>query len=203
MDRNGSKGTPTQTIDVARDNTLEAASDPRPEARLHADQRGNHGTPMNAADIKGRAVISVATGARLGRVEDVLLDPTAPAIAAFRVSADGQEALIPFAQVQSLGSDAVMVPGDDVAQWATTSSAAEGLVSFNALKHFKVVDEAGTFLGTPKSLALEPGDGRLRQLDVHKGGVLGMGGETTTIPGGGIASVGADVIVVRTAAPAP
>ena len=54
---------------------------------------------------------------------------------------------------------------------------------------------------TPKAIALEPGDGRLQQLDVHQGGVLGVGGETTSIPGGGIASVGADVIVVRTAAP--
>ena len=158
---------------------------------------------MNAADIKGRAVISVATGARLGRVDAVLLDPASLGLAAFRVTAEGQQALIPFAQVQSLGGDAVMVPGDDVAQWATTSSAGEGLVSFDALKHFKVVDEAGSFLGTPKSLMLEPGDGRLVRLDVHKGGVLGMGGETTSVPGGGIASVGADVIVVRTAAPAP
>ena len=156
---------------------------------------------MDAADIKGRPVISVATGARLGRVDEVLLDPTSLALAAFRVTAAGQQALIPFAQVQSLGGDAVMVPGDDVAQWATTSNAAEGLVSFDALKHYKVVDEAGTFLGTPRALTLEPSDGRLRQLDVHKGGMLGMGGETTSVPGGGIASVGADVIVVRTAAP--
>ena len=88
---------------------------------------------MNAADINGRAVISVATGARLGRVDEVLLDRTSLALAAFRVTAAGQQALIPFAQVQSLGSDAVMVPGDDVAQWVTTSSAAEGLVSVGAL----------------------------------------------------------------------
>ncbi len=157
---------------------------------------------MNAADIKGRAVITVTTGARLGRVDDVLLDPTTLALVAFRVTAAGQQALIPFAQVQSLGSDAVMVPGDDVAQWATTSSAAEGLVSFDALNNYKVVDEAGTFLGTPRGLTLDPSDGRLQQLDVHKGGVLGMGGESMSVPDGGIASVGADVIVVRTAAPA-
>ena len=154
---------------------------------------------MNAADMKGRAVISVATGSRLGRVDEVLLDPTSLALAAFRVTAAGKQALIPFAQVQSLGTDAVMVPGDDVAQWVTTSSAAEGLVAFDALKHYKVVDEAGTYLGTPHAITLEPSDGHLQQLAVHKGGVLGLGGETTHVPGGGIASVGSDVIVVRTA----
>lgn len=156
---------------------------------------------MNVADIKGRAVISITTGARLGRVDDVLLDPASLALTAFRVTAAGQQALIPFAQVQSLGSDAVMVPSDNVAQWVTTSSAAEGLVSFDALKHYNVVDEAGTFLGTPHAITIEPSDGRLQQLTVHKGGVLGLGGETTSVPGGGIASVGADVIVVHTAPP--
>ena len=156
---------------------------------------------MNAADIKGRAVISITNGARLGRVDEVLFDAGSLGIAAFRVSAEGQQALIPFAQVQSLGSDAVMVPGDDVAQWITTSTAAEGLVSFDALKGYKVVDDAGTFLGTPKAIELEPKDGRLQQLQVHKGGVLGIGGEATSVPGANIASVGADVIVVRAATP--
>jgi sporulation protein YlmC with PRC-barrel domain len=156
---------------------------------------------MNATDIKGKAVISVTNGARLGRVDDVLFDAGSLAIAAFRVSAEGQQALIPFAQVQSLGSDAVMVPGDDVAQWITTSSAGEGLISFDALKGYKVLDDAGTLLGTPQALEIEPTDGRLRQLQVHKGGVLGMGGQSITVPGSAIASVGADVIVVRAATP--
>ncbi len=156
---------------------------------------------MNAAEIKGRAVISITTGGRLGRVDEVLFDPASLTLAAFQVTADGQHARIPFAQVQSLGSDAVMVPAEDVAQWITTATAAEGLVSFDALKHYKVVDAAGTFLGTPKAIEFEPTDGRLQRLDIHKGGVLGLGGETTTVSGSEIASVGADVIVVRAATP--
>jgi len=157
---------------------------------------------MNAADIRGRAVISIPTGGRLGRVDEVLFDHDSLRLAAFRVTAEGQHALIPFSQVESLGSGAVMVPGEDVAQWITTAAiAAEGLVSFDALKHYKVVDAAGTFLGTPKAVELEPADGRLQALEIHKGGVLGLGGETTTVSGGDIASVGADVIVVRIAAP--
>ena len=156
---------------------------------------------MNAAEIKGKAVISVTTGARLGRVDEVLFDARSLAIAALRVAAAGQQALIPFTQVQSLGSDAVMVAGDDVAQWITTATAAEGLIAFDALKGYQVVDDAGTLLGTSQALVLEPSDGRLQQLQVHKGGVLGMGGQSLTVPGSAIASVGADVIVVRAAPP--
>lgn len=157
---------------------------------------------LDVGGLKDLAVISAATGARLGRVEDVLLDPTSLALAALRVTAAGQQGLIPFAQGQILGSGAVMVPDDDVAEWATTSGVDEGLVSFDALKHYKVVDEAGTFLGTPRTITIEPSDGRLVQFDVHKGGVLGVGGETTSVPDGGIVSVGADVVVVRAVAPA-
>jgi sporulation protein YlmC with PRC-barrel domain len=161
----------------------------------------HQGIPMNATDIKGKAVISVTSGARLGRVDDVLFDAGSLAIAALRVSAEGQQALIPFDQVQSLGSDAVMVASADVAQWITTSSAAEGLISFDALKRYKVVDDAGTLLGTPQALELDPTNGRLQRLEIHKGGVLGMGGESATASGSDIASVGADVIVVRAATP--
>lgn len=129
----------------------------------------------------------------------MLFDRISLAIAAFRVSADGQQALIPFGQVQSVGSDAVMVPGDDVAQWIATSSAADGLVSIDGLKHLKVVDDAGTLLGRPRAIEVDSQDGRLLELQVHKGGTLGIGGETVSVPGSDLASVGDDVIVVRTA----
>ena len=52
---------------------------------------------MNAADINGRAVFSITTGARLGPVDEVLLDPTSLTLAAFRVTAADQQVLIPFA----------------------------------------------------------------------------------------------------------
>jgi sporulation protein YlmC with PRC-barrel domain len=61
----------------------------------------------------------------------------------------------------------------------------------------KVVDDAGTLLGTPQAIAIAPQTGRLQQLEVHSGGMLGMGGQTTTVPGSDVTSVGADVIVVR------
>jgi uncharacterized protein YrrD len=156
---------------------------------------------MQLTAITGKAVLSVATGARLGRVEAVLLDPSTLTIAALRVAADDQQAVLPFAQVQSVGPDAVMVPVDEVAHWIATANATE-LVTFDALKRYKVVDETGTLLGTPRDVELDPTDGRLQAIEVHKGGVLGLGGEHTTVSAPEIASVGADVIVVR-AAPAP
>jgi sporulation protein YlmC with PRC-barrel domain len=191
--------TTTQAADVVGGTTLDVPDDARPGSHLAADRQDGPGTPLNAADIRGKAVISITSGARLGRVDEVLFDRGSLGVAAFRVSAAGQQAVIPFDQVERVGSDAVMVPGDDVAQWITTSSAADGLVSIDGLKHLKVVDDAGTFLGTPRAIEVDPRDGRLLHLQVHKGGMLGIGGETLAVPGGDLAGVGDDVIVVRAA----
>lgn len=197
MDRNSSEDTSPQTTDVVRDRTLEATSDERPEAPLRPEQQGDQAMPMKTSDITGKAVLSISTGVRLGRVEEVLFDPASLDMAALRISAYGQQAVVPFDQVHSIGRDAVMVAGTDVAQWITTSRAAEGLVTFDDLKHHKVVDDAGTLLGTPRAIAVDSQTGRLHQLEVHGGGMLGMGGQTTTVPGSDVTGVGADVIVVR------
>jgi sporulation protein YlmC with PRC-barrel domain len=197
MQRN-TEDTTTQSADGATHQAPEVTSDEPPATRLRPEERREQATSMQTSEIKGKAVLSIATGMRLGRVEEALLDPASLDLAALRVSASGQQAIVPFDQVQSIGRDAVMVAGDDVAQWITTSSAADGLVTVDDLKHHKVVDDAGTLLGTPQSVAVEPQSGRLHQLEVHSGGMLGMGGQTTTVAGGDVTGVGADVIVVRT-----
>jgi uncharacterized protein YrrD len=199
--QNNAKETTAEIADSGMDQAPDAMSDERPPTHLQPVDEGEQGdqaTPMKLADITGKTMLSIASGARLGQVADVLFDPASLNVAALRVSAHGQQAVVPFEQVHSIGRDAVMVAGDDVAQWITTSSAADGLITFDVLKHHKVVDDAGTLLGTPRSIAVEPQTGRLHQLEVHTGGMLGIGGQTTTVPGSDVTGVGTDVIVVRT-----
>lgn len=196
MQRNSSEST-VETADGGMDQVPDSKSDQRPPTPLRPAARGEQATPMKTSDIKGKSVLSITTGVRLGRVEEVLFDPTSLDLAALRISASGQQAVIPFGQIQSIGRDAVMVAGDDVAQWITTSSAADGLVTLDEIKHHKVVDDAGTLHGTPRAIAFDPQTGRLHQLEVHTGGMLGVGGQTTTVSGSDVTGVGADIIVVR------
>jgi uncharacterized protein YrrD len=199
VNTNRDEMTITEITAVGRETPPAATSDLVPEAGSKPGQTGEGGIPITSSELKGKAVISITSGARLGRVDDVLFDPASLDVAAFRVSAGGQQAVIPFDQVQSVGRDAVMVPSDDVAQWIATSNAGAGLLSFDDLKHRKVVDDAGTLLGTPRAIDVAPQDGRLQQLQVHMGGMLGMGGETTIVASRDLVSVGADVIVVHAA----
>ena len=151
---------------------------------------------MHADSIKGLGVVSIESGAKLGKVDDLLFDARALRLAALRISADHQEAVVPFEQVRAIGGNAVTVATDASAQWGGSGGALASLPTLGDMKKLKVVDEAGTLLGTIQHLEITPDDGAISELRVHKGGVLGIGGDTTIIPAGQITSVGDEVIVV-------
>lgn len=152
---------------------------------------------MNANAIKGMTVVSIADGDRLGVVDEVLIDTGSRRIGALRITADGHQALIPFDQLRSIGSDAVMVATNQVAQWVGAPNELGALATLGDLGKSKVVDEAGTFLGVVHDVEVDPQDGRITQLQVHKGGILGMGGETATVTAEDIITIGADLLTVR------
>lgn len=151
---------------------------------------------MKAKDLKGIAVVSLADAAKLGRVEDLLFDTTQLQVAALELSESGQRAMIPFAEVRAIGRDAVTIASSQVTQTASAGNPLTGLHRLEQFTKLKVVDEAGTLLGTISDFEFDPRTGQLSQLEVHRGGVLGLGGTTFHIPRQAIRSVGADMIVV-------
>ena len=157
---------------------------------------------MKADALKGKAVVSIEDGQRVGRVDEVLFGTQPPHVAALRVADDKQRAVIPFDRLHSIGTDAITVPSAAAAAWGRAAAAAQELPNLRDLGKLKVVDEAGTFLGTPREVEIDPQDGRIARLQVHRGGVLGLGGDTYLVIGADIRSIGDDVMVVHGAAPA-
>lgn len=151
---------------------------------------------MKADDIKRMTVLSIENGAKLGTVDDVVFDTRGMRVAALCIKADQQRATVPFDQIRSIGADAVTVPTDAVAHWGGASTALGNLPNLDALRELKVVDEAGTLLGKVRQVDIAPEDGRITRLEVHKGGILGMGGDTELIDAGEVTSVGDEVMVV-------
>lgn len=158
---------------------------------------------MKADALTGMAVLSIASGARLGRVEDIAFDTSTGRLAALRVEADGQHALIPYTSIHAVGKDAITVPSDDVAQWTKPEGALASMPGLDAFKKMKVVDEAGTYLGMVKQVEIDPASGQITHVSTHEGGVLGLGGTTRTISAAEIRSVGNDVVLVSPTATAP
>lgn len=151
---------------------------------------------MSSDRLKGFAVVSVTEGLTLGHVAVALFDPATLALRAFRVAGDGQSFLLPLGGVGTIGPDAIMVESSRVTRPTTAAGDYAGLVELDALTHRRVVDAAGTLLGTLRDLEVDLTTGTPLRLTVHKGGFLGHGGETVTIAGAAIRSVGGDLITV-------
>jgi sporulation protein YlmC with PRC-barrel domain len=151
---------------------------------------------VNADDVKGLGVVSIDSGKKLGAVDDLIFDTRHFHVAALRISSAGQTAVIPYDQIRAIGENAVTVPSEAAAHWGGSGADFASLPRLDDLKKLKVVDEAGTLLGTVERIDFMPEDGRVATVTVHRGGILGIGGHTYTIAAGEITSVGDEVMVV-------
>ena len=156
---------------------------------------------MKSKDLTGKTVVSIEEGAKLGRVDDVLVDTDALRVAALHVTGKEAAALIPFDRVQSTGGEVVTVPSRAAAQRPQAQDEAEHLASLGAVTKRKVVDEAGTFLGVVQSLEVDPQSGAILELQTQKATALGLGRESHTVTASEVTTVGEELIVVQ--APAP
>jgi sporulation protein YlmC with PRC-barrel domain len=147
-------------------------------------------------------VVSIGTGAKLGYLDDLLFDTSPLRVVALRVKAEGQQIVVPWSVLKTVGPDAIMVPDDAAAHTPSSESSLSSLPDLAAMRMLKVVDEGGTFFGTLKELDVDPGSGMVTQVEAHEGGVLGMGGTTTTIAAAEIRSIGDEVLLTTVRRPA-
>lgn len=151
---------------------------------------------MNSTDIKDMAVISLQEGTKLGRVEQPLFDLATRQLGALLVKGEDGTFILPFAQIEQIGTDAITVTSSQVTQTPSSGGATDALLDLHALKKLKIVDQAGTFLGTLSDVDVDPASGQITKLVAHKGGLLGLGGTTTPIASSAIVMVGQELLTV-------
>jgi len=83
-------------------------------------------------------------------------------------------------------------------QSASKVEATNNLSDPDAVMKLKVVDEAGTYLGTIAAIEIDGERGAITQMSASKDGMLGIGGTTATIDTGMIGSVGPELVMVIT-----
>jgi sporulation protein YlmC with PRC-barrel domain len=157
---------------------------------------------MKTSDLKNMAVVSLGDGTRVGRIEDVLFDTGALHVAALVVTTAGGRSIVPVAAVRSIGSDAVTVESGAAVQASAPSSSNNLLRSLKDLSGTKVVNAEGTYLGEVQEIEIDPTSRALTGLDVRRGGVLGLGGTSVTVPAAAIRSIGPDLITAEVSAAA-
>ena len=156
---------------------------------------------MKGKELKGKKVVSIKDGAKLGQVDDVLVDTEELRVAALHVKGQGEEELIPFDKVTSAASDVVTVPSSAAAQRPSTRDEAEHLVSLGEVTKLKVIDEEGTFLGLVQSVEVDPQSGAILELQTQNATAMGLGRESHTVAASEVTTVGEELIVVQ--APEP
>jgi sporulation protein YlmC with PRC-barrel domain len=153
------------------------------------------GYDMDANGLRGMAVVTLADAERLGRVHDVLFEADPLRASALVLRHENQERVIPFSAISELGNDAIVTEqrpgmddrGRDVAdRWG-----------LDELAKLKVVDQAGTYVGHVARVGIDPTTGDVADIDVRKGEILGVGGETQTLDRDSVIGVGRDLLTVR------
>ena len=151
---------------------------------------------MKASALKDMPVVSMADGTQVGTVADVLLDAASLHVVALLLSAQSGQALLPFGSIRSIGADAVTIDSAAVTQGLTGRAAPEGTHGLGDLNGLSAVNGEGTLLGAVKEVEIEPAGGRLIELAVHRGGVLGLGGTSTSVLASTIRGIGAKLVTV-------
>lgn len=84
-------------------------------------------------------------------------------------------------------------------QTATQGGILGSLVDRRPLQRLKVVDAAGTLVGTLSDLESDQTTGAVLRITVSKGGFLGRFGESTAIDAAAIRGIGTDIVMVAAA----
>jgi sporulation protein YlmC with PRC-barrel domain len=157
---------------------------------------------MQASRLKDMPVVSMAEGAKVGNVVDVLFDPADLRLVALGLTGASGQAIVPFGALRAIGADAVTIADVAATQAAGGQTALGGARRLDDLLGLPVVNGEGAVVGTIEDLEVDAADGRLTALVAHRGGVLGLGGTRVSVPASAVRGVGPKLVTVDAPAPA-
>jgi uncharacterized protein YrrD len=152
------------------------------------------GTSIGIGELRGRQVISIVEGAKLGLVEDLIFSAETRTVT--HLSVGGGNALA-YGKVRTVGPDAVMVESRSELQPAPSEGA-----RFGEVAKLPVLSTEGVNLGSLADLGFDLATGRIVSVEVRSGGVLGLGQQKAPFSIEKVRSFGIDAVTVEAAAPA-
>ncbi len=124
---------------------------------------------MRAKQLKGFPVIDLGQGVMLGRVQDLAVDPAAKKVTALVIGEKGllkgRGRLISFAQVHSIGKDAITV-GGGTEENGTEEAATKQLRPYSFLGK-SVISSSGNYIARVYDYAFSTATGALEALLLH------------------------------------
>lgn len=150
---------------------------------------------MKDKDLVGKTVVSMADGARVGNVKDLVFHELE--LVSLVVQGERGEGLLPYRSLGTNGPDAITIESYTLVDWNAGRALAPDNKNIHELRKLAVVDSEGNMLGHIHGLTMDD-DGNVQDIAVRRDGVFGIGAHETIIPGSRVRAVGADLITVDT-----
>lgn len=150
------------------------------------------------SELVGKTIVSSETGDRMGRVADVLLDPQSNRALGLVIGGGvlGGEHVLPFGDIQTLGTDAVVARSAqgvlDAKHWR-----AQGIEAArsSALKHKRVLTTGGRMLGELNDVMLDD-VGIVEAFEIARPAFAGLTQRRSRLPQTSAVTIGADAVLV-------
>lgn len=149
---------------------------------------------MKDKDLVGKNVVSMADGARVGNVKDLVFQGLH--LDALVVRGERGEGLLPFKSVGTNGPDAITIESYTLVDWNKGPGLGPESTDMQQLRKLQVVDADGKMIGHLHDLTMSP-TGEVETIAVRTEGVFGIGAHETVIPASDVRAVGADLITVE------
>jgi uncharacterized protein YrrD len=158
---------------------------------------------IKGTNIIGHKIITIDNGQEIGKVNDIIYDPTVNKITAFLVDKGGifsDAKIILMDSIQSIGEDAVLVPSSDVIKKVSDinqekiSNIANG---DNYLTKTKVVTENGKEIGSINDLYFNSDNGNVEEFQVSDGLIQNIKSGTRRVKVTDIVTIGKDATIVK------
>jgi sporulation protein YlmC with PRC-barrel domain len=148
---------------------------------------------MKDKDLVGKKVVSMADGAQVGTVKDLVFHELE--LTALVVRGERGEGLLPYKDLGTNGPDAITIESYKQVDWNAGKSLDPESRSTHDLRKLSVMDADGNLLGHMHDLTMDE-KGHVEDMSVRTDGILGLGSHETVIPAGRVRAVGADMITV-------
>ncbi|MBS1716833.1 MAG: PRC-barrel domain-containing protein [Armatimonadetes bacterium] len=148
---------------------------------------------MKDRDFLGKKVISMADGAEVGSVKDIVFQGLE--LTSLLLKGDRGEGLLPFGKIGKNGPDAIMIDSYGVVDWNVGKGLAPENRSSHDLRKLSVIDGDGHVLGHLHDFTMDA-KGHVESIAVRTEGIFGIMADETVVEGSRVRAIGADMITV-------
>jgi uncharacterized protein YrrD len=149
------------------------------------------------SELIGRTILTADTGERVGAVSDLVLEDTRLVGVVVGGGWFAGERVLPFAEVQALGRDALIARSHNGLVDARTWKVHEARVSRSSqLKDKPVVTQGGRQIGTVRDVFVDERSGLIEAYEIAGRRFAGLVARHATLPQAGDITIGPDVVVV-------